>query len=216
MPSPVPYLKYADKIAKLDEAVADALATCNKMIAKFEATMAAETIAFEQALTTLHHENQESQRQFMINMQTFQTNMANTVIICIMNYQATFQQALQAQFNLFELSMEQQILANSPILNGLETTPSCLDNPPASTVTYPVDTKSATKPYTCNRTRYPPSTMSTRYISINISPRIWKITFVVFGYASVSNFSYADPPLPQPHCLNLPPSQAKKKGVYSY
>jgi hypothetical protein len=97
---------------KFDKVIADAFATCNATIAKFEAVMAAQTIAFEQALTTFHHENQELQWQLMINMQTFQTNMANIVLNSIMNYQATFQQALHAQFNLFELSLGQQIGAN--------------------------------------------------------------------------------------------------------
>jgi hypothetical protein len=154
--------------------------------------MAAQTIAFELAVTALHHENQESQRQLMIDMQTFQMNMIYRVVAC------------------------QQIRAYSLILNALDA---CIDNPPASTVMHPVDTKSATKPYTCNRTRYSYSTMSTRSISINISPCIRKTTLhptfmhVVFGYDSLSNVSYADPPLLQPHCLNLPPSRAKKKGV---
>ena len=130
----------------------------------------------------------------------------------------TSQQALeaQAQFSLPKLSMEQQIPANLPILNALDTAPSCSDVLLTSTA-HSDDAKLATKPYSCNPTKTYPA-MPTRSISINIWPGIRKITshpalHVVFGYVSLSNFSYVDPPLLQPHCLNLPPSRAKKKGV---
>jgi len=207
-------------INKFDEAVADAFATCNTMGTKFESMMA----AFEQACTTLQCENQEFHSQLLIDMQTFQMNMFPRVVTCQQNtincatdYQTTSQQALeaQAQFSLPKLSMEQQIPANLPILYALDTAPSCSDVLLTSTA-HSDDAKLATKPYSCNPTGYP--AMSTRSISMNISPCIRKITLhpalhVVFGYVSLSNFSYADPPLLQPHCLNLPPSRAKKKGV---
>jgi hypothetical protein len=146
------------------------------------------------------------------------------------NYQAASQQAsqVQVQFSLPEPSMEQEILANSPILNALDTrAPSCLDIPPTSSTHSddPDDPKLATKLYSCNtRLRYSYSTMSTRSISSIASPgRTRKkimshhlASHIAFGYVSLSNFLYVDPPLSQPHCLNLPPSRAKKKGVYSY
>jgi hypothetical protein len=156
----------------------------------------------------------------MINMQTFQTNIANIVLNSIMNYQAPFQQALHAQFNLFELSLGQQIGANSRILNAHDAAPSCSDIPRTST-THADDTKLAAELHTCNRTQYLYSTTSTRSISINISPRNRKITsrftfILVFGYVSLSNFWYVDPPVPQPHRLNLPPSRAKRGGYSHY
>jgi hypothetical protein len=206
------------------------------MSAKSETMMEA-TVAFKQACTTLQRENQEFyrqlsiqnqefHRQLLIDMETFQMNMFPTIVTTcqqntitvnsVTNYQAASQQALQVQP---QFGLEP--------LNDLDTAPSCLDIPPASSAHSddPDDPKLATEPYSCNRTGlgYPYSTMSTRSISIIASPRTWtKImlhhpaSHIAFGYVSLSNFSYVDPPLPQPHCLNLPPSRAKKKGVYSY
>ena len=100
-------------IDKLNKAIANTFATCNTTIAKFEATMVAQTIAFELAVTT---QNKESQQQLMIDMHTFQMNVYNMVVACrqhtincVNNYQATFQQALQVQFDNLELSVELQI-----------------------------------------------------------------------------------------------------------
>jgi len=224
------YIDTPSSINKFDEAVPDAFATTTRytMGAKSESMMA----AFEQACTTLQLENQEFHRQLLIenqefhrqlliDMQTFQRNMFPTIVTTcqqnpitvnsVTNYQAASQ---QAQSSLLELSMEPQILADSPILNALDT---CLDIPPTSSAQSD-DPKLATKPYSCNSTRYPYSKMSTCSVWINKLPcRTWeKITLHLVFNVSLSNFSYVDPPLPQPHCLNLPPSRAKKKGVYSY
>jgi hypothetical protein len=129
------------------------------------------------------------------------------------------QQVLQAeaQSSLLELSIEPQILADSPILNALNTAPSCLDIPPTSTAQSD-DPKLATKLYSCNSTQYLYSTMSTHSVLINTSPfHTWeKIMLHLAFNISLPNVLYVDPPLLQLHCLNLPPSQAKKKGVYSY
>jgi hypothetical protein len=173
------------------------------MSAKSETLMEA-TIAFEQACTTLQLENQEFYRQLLIenqefhwqlliDMHTFQMNMFPTVV-------TTCQQNTINSVTNYQ--------ANSPILDALDTAPSCLDIPPTSTA-HSDDPNLATKPY---------STMSTHSISINTSPcGTWeKITLHLAFNVSLSNFSYVDPPIPQPHCLNLPPSRAKKKGVYSY
>jgi hypothetical protein len=58
----------------------------------------------------------------MIKQRTFQTNMLNMLVTsqqntidCIMNNQTTLQQTLQAQLNIFELSMKQQALQSPPI-----------------------------------------------------------------------------------------------------
>ena len=197
------------------------------MFPKFEAMMAAPTITFERACAKLQHENQEFHRQLKDDMQTFQMNMFPTVVTTcpqntinsVTNYQAASQEALQAQAQFsIELRMEPQTLADSPNLNALDTAPSRLDIPPTSTAQESDDPKLATKPYSCTLTRYPYSTMSTRSISINTPPcastRKKIMSHLAFN-VSLSNFSYVDPPLPQPHCLNLPPGRAKKKGVYS-
>jgi hypothetical protein len=209
------------------------------MGAKSEAMMA----AFEQACTKLKHENQEFHRQLRIDMQTFEMNMFPTVVTCQQNTincvtanspildardtapscldipsTSTAQSddpnlttnALHTAPSCLDTSPTSIAHSDNPNLttNALDTAPSCLDTPPTS-ITHLDDPNLATKPY---------STMSTRSISINTSPcGTWKkITLHLAFNVSLSNFSYVDPPIPQPHCLNLPPSRAKKKGVYSY
>jgi hypothetical protein len=90
---------------KFDEAAAKAFATFNALMdARFEAILEnaqLDTMAFQQALASLHQENQEFQQQFTVNMQAFQTNMLRMFLViqqdmmnCIMNNQATLQQAV--------------------------------------------------------------------------------------------------------------------------
>jgi hypothetical protein len=116
-------------ITAFDEAVADAVAMFNaSMVAKFEAILdIAELETTEWAFATLRQERLEFQEQLMINQRTFQTNMLNMLVTsqqntidCIMNNQATLQQTLQAQLNLFELSIEQQALPSPPMLPDSE------------------------------------------------------------------------------------------------
>jgi hypothetical protein len=196
------------------------------MSAKSETMMEA-TIAFKQACTTLQRENQEFYRQLLIENQEFHRQLLSDMHTFQMNMFPTV--VTTCQQNTINSVTNYQV--NSPILDALDTAPSCLDIPPTSddpklatnalhtapscldipstSTVHSDDPNLAAKPY---------STMSTRSISINTSPcGTWKkITLHLAFNVSLSNFSYVDPPIPQLHCLNLPPSRAKKKGVYSY
>jgi hypothetical protein len=167
----------------------------------------------------------------MINQRTFQTNMSNMLVTsqqntidCIMNNQATLQQTLQAQLNLFELSTEQQALRSPPMLLDPEIlADSDLLTLAPSALVLPTSTTSSidnihlpTTIYICNHALPPYSKTYTRPFSISLisSRRTHNQIDVVFkNLASLSN-SYMDPPIPNPYRLNLPPSRAKKKEVY--
>ena len=204
------------------------------MSAKSETMMEA-TITFKQACTTLQHENQEFYRQLLIENQEFHRQLLIDMHAFQMNMFPTV--VTMCQQNTINSVTNYQV--NSPILDALDTAPSCLDIPPTSTAhsddpklaTNALDTDTAPScldiPSTStahsddpNLAAKPYSSMSTRSISINTSPSAcgtWKkITSHLAFNVLLSSFSYVDPPLPQPHCLNLPPSRAKKKGVYSY